>query len=574
MFHLLWVILFVVLFIKVGTLSDRIKRLERGSGQAVIPTSAPIVLPTMPQAVGTPPGMPMAPAAPQADVDSENALGAWIKENWLSKLGVLFILIAFGWFVSYAFVHNWIGPVGRILLGFVFGAALCAFGAWRMAVRKGEAQVLVVLGSAIVLITAYAARTVYNFLDPISVLGISVLVAAYVAVLAYKWNLERLAVFGALIALCAPLFTHTPEPSAVGLFSYLGVVTLGFVWLSVLRGWGSVAVATLLGVFLYALPFMFGDMVADSDRTAVVVITSLLSLVFFTTNVFTVVRSQQERGSGAGTIAVGNALLILSVTLGLVVAELQSLLLAGWMIIFAAGSLYVSAAAKRQTFFYMYGLIAILFLGVATAIELSGPVLTIAFILEAAIVTMLTFVVTKSLPHTARLSVVMVVPVLAAFGSLFASSWYNGVAHQDGAVVLLTTIMLLAVGGFLAARYVPGTTASAVRTAYIWNLSAAAFYGFAYVWLATHALFTDDVATMISLALYTIIGLVTYLRGRTTEQRALKTFGFIVLLLVIIRLLIIDVWQMPLALRIVTFLVIGILLVSTTFIRRNNHHNV
>jgi uncharacterized membrane protein len=570
MFDFLWIVLFVVLFINVSNLKDTVRRLEKRLNSTSVSTvqqqagsqTVPVHVPT-PSVSGLSGGAQVHP-----EVQGDGPVLAWLKENWLSKLGILLILIGFGWFISYAFVHNWIGPVGRVGLGLAVGALLAALGAWRMSKDAVQANVLIVLGSALVLITGYAARVVYDFFTPASVLMLSALVAVYIATVALMYNREKLAVYGVLIALVAPLFTHAPEPSVVGLYLYLGVITVASVWLAVWRGWGSVNLAALLGVLLYTAPFIFGATVGEPDKVAVIIVTSLLSLLFFVVNVFEVVRRGEVYEKSAVYIAVGNALLILGTTLGLVVEELQSLLLAAWMIIFAAGSLYVSAQLKKQTFFYIYGLIAILFLGIATAIELSGPVLTVAFMLEGAIVTLLTYVATKKLANAAGMSLLMVIPALVSLESLEQSRWGTSLAHQDGAVVLLMTIILFVLGFFIAHRYHSQAHPASVRTAYITLLSFAAAYGFAYVWLGSHAIWYEDLATILSLALYTVTGIVAYVQGALTERVALKRFGSVVLVLVIARLVLIDVWQMPLAPRIITFMLIGVLLVSTAFIGR------
>jgi uncharacterized membrane protein len=78
----------------------------------------------------------------------------------------------------------------------------------------------------------------------------------------------------------------------------------------------------------------------------------------------------------------------------------------------------------------------------------------------------------------------------------------------------------------------------------------------------------DDFAVIVSLAVYTVVGIAAYLVGTFGSRNTVKYFGAVVLVLVIARLLIVDIWQMPLAPRIVVFIVIGILLVSTAFIGR------
>ena len=55
----------------------------------------------------------------------------WVREDWLLKLGAFLILIGFGWFATYAFLNNWVGPYGRIGLGIFAGVAILILGQWR-----------------------------------------------------------------------------------------------------------------------------------------------------------------------------------------------------------------------------------------------------------------------------------------------------------------------------------------------------------------------------------------------------------------------------------------------------------
>jgi len=571
MFDLLWVILFVVLFIRISSLSGRISTLEWKLGKketAPAAQNAPVV--------GQNPVVQAAPAAEQVVTPTASPFIEWLKENWLSKLGVLLILIGFGWFISYAFVHNWIGPVGRVALGFVVGAVLCALGALRMSKDSVQANVLLVLGSVMVMMTGYASRVVYDFFSPGAILLLSAMVASYITTLALTYDREKLAVYGVVVAMAAPLFTHAVTPSVIGLFLYLAVVSVASVWVSVWRKWGTVNVAALFGVLVYAAPFVFGlESLSEPEKVTVVFITSMLSLLYFVVNVLGIVKTGEAVEKHAVYVAIANSLLIFSVVTALVVEEFQSLLFAGWMIIFAAGSLYVSAHIKRQTFFYIYAMVSVLFLGVVTAIELSGPVLTIAFMLEAAIITLLTFVMTKKLVNSAYMSLLMIVPALLSLESFDQSAWGLSIFHKDSAVIILMTILFLVLGFFLMKRYKQGIHDEAVHTFYVILNCVGAVYGFAFIWLGTHALWYTDLATILSLALYTVVGIVAYIQGALVEQNSLKKFGAGVLLLVIIRLVLIDVWQMPLAPRIITFMLIGVLLVSTAFIgRKKKEHAI
>lgn len=562
----------VVIFINQSSLSSRIAKLEKLVREQTSPVTAPqpstSAVPAYADAAFT------EPLEVKKDVvvseEKPNEATEWLRNNWLSVLGVLMVLIGFGWFVSYAFVHNWIGPVGRIALGMGLGAILVLIGAWRMGASAVQSNILIVLGSAIVLMTAYAARVVYDFFTPELVLAFSFLVGACVTTLSAVYNREKLAVYGVLVALASPLLTHAPEPSVVGLFAYLAVVSAASLWVSALKGWGTVNFASIVVVLLYSAPFVFGSAgnVAEDQKFLVVVITLALALMYFVANVIGVVRNKEDSTNSAAYIAIANAILIFSVINTLALEEMRSLLLAGWMIVFAIGSAFVSMKTEKQVFFYIYSLVATFFLGVATAIELNGPVLAIAFSVEATVVSIMTYLVTRDLAKGAYMSFLMFIPGVLALQSIASSAWSTGIMHDDAVVLILASGLFFALGLFFSAQYRSETHPESIRTVYRLHAILGAFFAFAFVWLANHALFMDDFAVIVSLAVYTIVGITTYLIGTFGSRNTVKYFGAVVLVLVIARLLIVDIWQMPLAPRIVVFIVIGILLVSTAFIGR------
>ena len=97
----------------------------------------------------------------------------------------------------------------------------------------------------------------------------------------------------------------------------------------------------------------------------------------------------------------------------------------------------------------------------------------------------------------------------------------------------------------------------------------ATFYTFVWVWLALHALLPDapDQATTVALIFYTIVGVVAYVRGTLNNHRPVILYGGTIVGLVILRLLLVDVWSMDLVGRIVTFITLGVVLMSTAFLR-------
>lgn len=78
------------------------------------------IIATVPKSATIPPTEPTGPTASERFV-------AWLKEDWLMKLGAMLLLIGFGWLTTYAFLSNWIGPMGRIALGIVAPVLFLSF---------------------------------------------------------------------------------------------------------------------------------------------------------------------------------------------------------------------------------------------------------------------------------------------------------------------------------------------------------------------------------------------------------------------------------------------------------------
>ena len=126
----------LLLIATVISLRNRVAKLERliqqQPGLAVETTqpkpisSIPLSQPP-PQAQPQP--LPQQPSVPLGSgTTSADRFVRWIREDWLLKLGALLLLVGLSWLASYAFLNNWIGPMGRIALGLVAGTGFIALG--------------------------------------------------------------------------------------------------------------------------------------------------------------------------------------------------------------------------------------------------------------------------------------------------------------------------------------------------------------------------------------------------------------------------------------------------------------
>jgi len=491
---------------------------------------------------------------------------AWMSQDILMKLGALLLLMGFGWFVSYAFINNWIGPVGRISLGLLAGLAFMGAGTWRIKDFRHQGGIFLVLGSGTVLLTLFAARELYDFLTPAVSLVVMFMSVAYVGFVSVLYKSEKLAFAGLVMAAIAPLLTNTPDPSVVGLMSYLLVVVIGTLWVVKLTGSHALTLGALVMVFLYSLPFVSPYGFTPNDETIALLFAFIFAAIFFATNTLSIIKIQTETARRGQIItALGTGLYLVFWIQLMVLPQMQSIAYVFWMLVFSVGTFFVYTLTVNRMPFFVYGAVTVGLLFAATAAELSGPVLTLAYTAQ---ITAILLAARLYLPAalSEKLVWLFTLPIVLSAVSFTSSTWNAGFLHWDFVTLLITGLGLGIIGFVYLQTRIEGEEKNHFAEVL---LSLSAFYLLSLVWLVTHSVLAYDVATTVSLILYTVLGMALLVVGRVQSSRFWQVCGGVLLGLVVARLLLIDVWQMDLVGKIITFFVVGGLLISTAFIGKS-----
>lgn len=507
--------------------------------------------------------------APLTSMQEEpNAFIEWVKVDWLLKLGALLIFIGFGWFVSYAFANNWIGPVGRITLGLVAGAALLVFGWWRMRAYIRQGAVFMVVGSTVVLLTTYAGRLVYDFFTPESALVIMFGSVAFVALASVQYARMPLALASLLLAGVAPQLTHASTSDYIGLFSYLLVVVLGALWITAITGWRILTTAALVLVALYSVPYFLGIGRSIDENILLLFMFAFVCVIYLANTAGILFAKGREILTDTRTAAFNGLFLIVAI-MSLAPEVWQSLMLAAWAVIFVLGGFLIFKSIGAPEPLYVYAGVAIAMLGTATSAELSGATLTLAFIFEAVVVSIIAYVFLSSVLIGQRAALLLLIPGFLSFESMQAASWRYGLIHEDFFVLLCMGLALIGLGLlYMAAQSsVSPIERDDTKTGTSALFIVGSIFLYILLWLSLHAvLLDDDTAVMLSLVVYTVVGIIAYFKGFNGNQVGLKYYGGILLGVVVARLLLVDVWEMELTGRIITFFLIGALLMGTAFL--------
>lgn len=514
--------------------------------QTPAPASAPVVNP-LPASVFT----PMVPPAPSPVV-------TWFTEDAFMKVGALLVLIAAGWFVSYAFMNDWIGPVGRIALGIGAGVALMGLGVWRSLVSVSQGAVFTALGMSTALLSVFAARYAYDFFTPGSALLVMFLIVAATAAVSVRFKVEALAVIALLAGAAAPILAHTANPDVLGLHTYLGVLFAGALLVTAILPAPTLVIISLCIAVFYGIPFLEADTLEVTVARLAAFVYAVAFLLFSTAALWRT-KAANYNIYLATTIGVGMYVAVWIVaTVAPALQGIVSLLWAGGFL-FASALLWQALTDKNPA--YVQGGMAVAFLALATSYYLDGTLLTVAYLMQITAMVCVALWGLRDIAIARSLAWLYGGVMLMSLPNFIASSWEQSVLHGDFFVLAAIGTVLLFVGTQLAAAGDDTNTDATLIT-------FGSLYGLSLIWLVTHTLFGDQIGTALSLVVYTVIGLGLYIGGLKTSDEYARLFGGAIVGGVVARLLLVDIWELELVFRIIAFFVVGVLLLATAFVSK------
>lgn len=499
----------------------------------------------------------------------------WYARDWPLKTGALFILLGFIWLTTYAFLNNWVGPTGRITFGIIAGALILYGGERRLRIVKSQGITLVGLGAAVMVITVYAAQSVYQMFPPVVALALVSMVMILSATISLRHKQLSLAIVSLIIAGIAPILIGSTEKSIFGLYSYLLAVTIGVVWLARYSKWRILLLLSLVIVSIYSFQYFFtnAERLISYETPQDVLILRFFALTFigiyFSTTLASIVTNKKATIVDLqSAVAVG--LFTMAWINGLVREEYKSFIIVASSLLFSLGAYGTFMYTRLKEPVYAYSAVASIMLAVATGYAFDGPVLAIAFAIEAFLLPIVAIEL-----FGANIGKYMfayfILPFLVSLSTLDSYSWQSGLFHE--AFVSLTVVTLAFLLSGIYFYYKEKEKTAPLHTVSLFIIIAGGLYSLVWIWKVFHAGFTPEyLARMLTLLAYTGIGLTAYVKGEHEGRKILYRFGMGVLMLVVARLLVVEVWDMELAMRIVTFFVVGLLFIGSVLLKKSGSH--
>ena len=220
-----------------------------------VPSPAPPPAPAAPPAPIAPPLF--SSLEPAATLDSPS-LESRIGSQWFNRIGILAVLIGVAWFLKLAFDNHWIGPIGRVFSGLLAGVALIV---WSERFQKrgfaAFSYSLKAIGSGTLYLSLWAAYQVYALVPAGVAFAAMIAVTAFNGLLAWTQDSELLALYAIAGGLITPLLVSTGGNHEITLFSYLLVLDLAVLVLVALRPWSRLLFVASAGTVIFVLAWWF-----------------------------------------------------------------------------------------------------------------------------------------------------------------------------------------------------------------------------------------------------------------------------------------------------------------------------
>ena len=232
---------------------------------------------------GSPPAIPRArPVAPSIAPSAFSRRGdleARIGGNWFNRIGIIAIFLGVTFFLKYAVDNQWIGPVGRVLIGAAVGLGFLILGE-RLRKRYPSYAYGLTGGGVAVLYAAtwFASGKRYDLLSATVAFALMAVVTATASLLAARYNALPIAVLGLIGGFLTPILLSTGVDNEPGLFTYIALLDLGVLALAYSKQWRSLNYMAFISTVLMFAAWMVEWYSADKLGTTIFFLTVLFAI--------------------------------------------------------------------------------------------------------------------------------------------------------------------------------------------------------------------------------------------------------------------------------------------------------
>lgn len=189
---------------------------------------------------------PSKEAKEKAIMSMEERIGG----HWFAKIGIVVFILGISFLLKYAFDNNWIGPTGRVLMGVIAGIGLLFLGEMTIRKYKNYGQLVTGGGLGVLYLSIFAALNFYELIPFFSAFLFMALISGVGIALSLRYNSPALIIYAVLGGFFTPILIANGQDNQIILFSYIILLDLAVLFISIFRPWRWLNVISFLGTIM------------------------------------------------------------------------------------------------------------------------------------------------------------------------------------------------------------------------------------------------------------------------------------------------------------------------------------
>jgi uncharacterized membrane protein len=315
----------------------------------------------------------------------------FIGENLINKIGIAVTVIGVAIGAKYSIEHQLISPLTRIILGYIMGFALLAFGIKLKKNYEKYSAVLVSGAIAIMYFITYSAYAFYDLLPQSFAFLLMVVLTAFAVIAALKYNQPVIAHIGLVGAYAVPFLLSEDSGRVDILYSYMAIINIGILIIAFKRYWKSLYYSSFILTWIIFDSWYFTEYSAKDHFNLALIFLSVFFVTFYSILLSYKLLQKEKFNVGDVLMLLSNSFLFYGLGYSLLNSHSSGQELLGLftllnaMIHFGVSLIiYRNKLADRNLFYLVTGLVLV-FLTVAVPVQLNGNWVTLIWAFEAAL---------------------------------------------------------------------------------------------------------------------------------------------------------------------------------------------
>lgn len=353
-------------------------------------TPAPTLEPVVQKEIIKAPVIEKAAPPPSKPAGRSN-LEKFIGENLAGTIGIVITIIGVAIGTKYAIDHDLIGPLTRIVLGYLLGLGLLVF-AIRFRNKYENFSAVLLSGSmAIMYFITYAAYGFYNLIPGGLAFALMLVFTAFTVLASLHYNRQVISLIGMVGAYTIPFMVSNVVDNPLLHFGYMAIINMGILAISLQRFWAGLFYAAFIVTWSVVTNWYFSDYKPDQHLSLAIIFLFIFFAIFYVTFVYYKFRKKRILGFEDTLVILANSFIFYGLGYGIINrwASGENFLglftLSNAFIHFIAGLFIYRHKQTDKSLYYFVATLVLVFLTLAIPVELDGHWVTNLWSVEAAL---------------------------------------------------------------------------------------------------------------------------------------------------------------------------------------------